>query len=83
MNAGRMWFQLFLNILSHENEHWTDNQLLSQGADRLVEKHPIVGRLLILGAGMVITLHLANVLNERFDLMAASFWDRKRWTTAR
>jgi hypothetical protein len=83
MNAGRMWFQLFLNVLSHENEHWTDNQLLSNAADRLVEKHPTVGRLLILGAGMVITLHLANVLDERFDIMAVHFWKDRLWTTAR
>lgn len=83
MNAGRMWFQILLNVLSHENEHWTDNQLLSQGADRLIGKHPVLGRVLILGTGLIITLHVANVVDERFDLMAASFWNKGRWTTAR
>jgi hypothetical protein len=75
MNAGRMWAQIFLNVLSHENEHWSDNQLLSQGVDRLIEKSPVFGRALILGVGAVLTLHLANVLDEKHDLMSPSFWD--------
>jgi hypothetical protein len=75
MNAGRMWLQILLDVVSYENEHVADGQLLSQGADRLVEKSPVFGRILILGTGAIVTLHLANVLEDKYDLMSQRFWN--------
>ncbi|BCP41479.1 hypothetical protein MINTMi27_15720 [Mycobacterium intracellulare] len=74
MNASRKWLALFLDILTYEVDHSSDGQLLSEGADRLVERFPIAGRAFILCVGTVITLHLANVLDDRFDPMAKIFW---------
>lgn len=78
MNAGRKWLQIFLDILAYEFDHPDDGQLLSEGADRLVAKHPVLGRAFILFVGEVIVLHLANVLDDRFDLMSKKFWSTIR-----
>ena len=78
MNAGQKWLQLGLDILSHEFGHSDDGQLLSEGADRLVERFPFLGRVLIIAAGEVIILHLANLINEKYDVMSTSFWRRNR-----
>lgn len=71
MHAGYKWLQLLFDVVNYEVE---EGPLLSEGADDLVEKHPVLGRVFILAVGAVITLHLANVIDERFDLLATSFW---------
>jgi len=71
MNAGQKWLQLLLDILGYEID---DGPLLSEGADALVDRHPIFGRLLIIFAGAIVTLHLANILDPRYDILARSFW---------
>lgn len=73
MNAGLKWLDLVLDILGKETD---GGPLLSEGADRLIEKHPIAGRVLILCVGTIITLHLANVPPERWDILAIRFWKR-------
>lgn len=73
MNAGQKWLQLFFDILGYE---FDDGPLLSEGADILVERHPILGRLFIILVGAVVTVHLANLLDPRYDIMAQSFWKR-------
>jgi hypothetical protein len=75
MNAGRMWLRILLDVVSYETEHVNDGQLLSNGADHLIEKFPLLGRAFILGTGAIITLHLANVLEDRYDLMSQRFWN--------
>ncbi|RAV17479.1 hypothetical protein DQP57_00180 [Mycobacterium colombiense] len=67
--------QLFLNVLDYELD---DGPMLSEGADSLVEQHPIAGRVFIVSVGSIITLHLANLMDERYDLLAQSFWKRLR-----
>ena len=78
MNAGQKWLQLGLDILSHEFGHSDDGQLLSEGADRLVERFPFLGRVLIIVAGEVIILHLTNLVSEKYNVMSTSFWRRNR-----
>lgn len=65
------WLQLFLNVVDYELR---DGPLLSEDADRLVERSPLWGRVFILSVGAVVTLHVANCVPERFDLLARSFW---------
>lgn len=74
MNAEYKWLQLFMDIVAYEINHTSDGQLLSEGADRLVDKHPIAGRVFIVAAGAIITLHLANLVDERYDLMNKHIW---------
>lgn len=71
MNAGQKWLQLLLDILGYE---FDDGPLLSEGADHLIDKHPIFGRIFIISIAAVVTLHLANLLDPRYDIMAQSFW---------
>lgn len=73
MNAGQKWLQLLLDILGYE---FDEGPLLSEGADTLVDRHPILGRALIVGASAVITLHLANLIHPRYDIMAQGFWKK-------
>ena len=74
LNAGQKWLQLGLEILSYEFGHSNDGQLLSEGADRLIAAHPILGRTLIFVIGEIIVLHLANMLPDRYDVMCKNFW---------
>lgn len=74
MNAGLKWLGLLMDILSYES----GQPLLSEGADILVEKHPIAGRLFIVSTGAIITLHLANLVDPRYDILAQSFWKRAK-----
>ena len=66
MNAGRKWVQLLLDIMSYELD---DGPYLSDGAHALVERHPILGRALILSVCGIVTIHLAKVVSPRYDLM--------------
>ena len=76
MNATQMWAKIFFDVVSYETQHLKDGELLSQSADRLIHKFPVSGRIFILSTGAIITLHLANVLDEKFDLMSNAFWNR-------
>lgn len=71
MNSATVkWISLFSDILTWELEHSSDGNLLSEAADRFIEKHPVLGRVLIIAAGSIITAHLSNALPDRFDLMS-------------
>lgn len=71
MNAGHKWIQLLFDVLDYE---FDDGPLLSEGADTIVEKYPVAGRMFIYAVGAVITLHLSNSLPSRFDLLSQDFW---------
>ncbi len=77
MNAGQKWIELLLDILGYE---FDDGPLLSEGADSLVERYPILGRLLILIVGFYLTLHLANLIDPRYDFLSrlSTFWGKKQ-----
>lgn len=74
MNAGQKWAQLFLDIVAYELDHAGDGEMLSEGADKLVARSPVWGRVFILCAGSVITCHLANMLDPKFDVLSQDFW---------
>jgi hypothetical protein len=74
MTAAHKWLLLFVDILLYEVDHSNDGQLLSEAADRLVYRYPVLGRALILVAGTIITLHLSNAVPDRLDPMAKNFW---------
>nr|WP_211284875.1 hypothetical protein [Mycobacterium palustre] len=69
---------IVVDVLDFELNHLTDGLLLSQECDRLVERRPILGRVLIIGGAAVIAGHLANVIPERYDVMAQRFWQRTK-----
>lgn len=77
MNAAqRKMLGIVVDILDFELNHLTDGLLLSQECDRLVERRPVLGRTLIVGLGLIIIGHLANITPERYDPMTQSFWHR-------
>lgn len=71
MNAGQKWLQLVFDVVDKE---FREGPLLSEGADDLVNKYPIAGRVFIVAVGAAVTLHLANLVDERVDLISQSFW---------
>lgn len=74
MTSGqKKWLQLFFDILDHE---FDDGPLLSEAADALVEKRPILGRIVILAGAAAIALHLANLINPKYDVISPDFWTR-------
>ena len=75
MNAGQKWLRLLFDILGYE---FDEGPLLSEGADTLVDRYPVLGRVVIVAVGAQITLHLANLLDPRYDIMAQAFWKSRR-----
>jgi len=77
--AGKAWLVLFSGVAVYERLA-PEGQLLSNAADRLVEKHPILGRAAILAAGTIVTAHVGNFVPrpERFDVMSLDFFLWKR-----
>ena len=62
VTAKRAWLALGTGILAHE-VLCGDGELLSEGADRALEKHKV----LTLGVIAVTALHLANAIPEKID----------------
>jgi hypothetical protein len=67
MTANRKWLALAIDILCYETEHWSDGNLLSEACDSWIDKHPILARTIIVSAGTLITVHLANLLRDEYD----------------
>ncbi|MBY0442017.1 MAG: hypothetical protein K2Q25_07770 [Mycobacteriaceae bacterium] len=76
MNARQKFLAIFLDVIDWEIAHQHDGQLLSQECDRLIDRHPVVGPLLIIATGVVITAHLANITPSRYDPLSSAFWAR-------
>lgn len=74
MNARRKIFAIALDILQWEINHQHDGQLLSQECDRFIDRHPVLGRPLIIGVGLILTAHLANITPPRYDPVGGTFW---------
>lgn len=64
---------MFVDIVAYELTHADDGELLSEFCDRLIERSP-VARFFIIGLGTVLTLHLANLLSPRYDVISVEFW---------
>ena len=75
--AQKKWLQLFFDILGYE---FKEGPLLSEEADVLVDRYPILGRLIILIVGFYLTLHLANLIDPRYDILSqlSTFWGKKQ-----
>lgn len=79
MSAAKLkWAFIFSDIVNYEANHLHDGQLLSEECDRLITKHPLLGRAAILVVGFLLTLHLSNTIPEDYDIVATGFW-RKRF----
>lgn len=66
ITAKRSWAAIAGLVLAHE-VFCPQGELLSEGGDRLIEKHPVLGKAAILGFGLTATLHVANSLPEKAD----------------
>lgn len=65
---------IIADIVTYEVKHSNDGYLLSEECDRWIEKHPIAARMVIVSAGTIVTLHLANLLDPSFDPMSKRVW---------
>ncbi|WP_230872127.1 hypothetical protein [Mycobacterium canetti] len=72
--AQQKLLSMFLDLATYEVGHMSDGLLITDEFHRQVARHPIVARALILATGAIITLHLADVLDGRYDLLARKFW---------
>lgn len=70
--------ELVIDIVSYEVRHSNDGFLLSEEADRWIEKHPIAARVAIVSTGALLTLHLANLLAPEFDPLGKTVWRHLR-----
>lgn len=66
LTAKRAWLVMAGSIALYE---WVcpPGELMSEGADRLINKHPAAGRAAIIGLGVVTTAHVANMFTDRRD----------------
>lgn len=69
LTAKRAWSALVIGTLAYELT-CGEGQLMSEGADRFINKHPYMGRFAIAGLGLVITSHVANLVSEDKDLVS-------------
>lgn len=73
MSAGLKWFDIWVDVVTYELEHASDGELLSEYCDRLIDKYPTAARLVILGFGGALVLHLANVMPPQYDIISRRF----------
>lgn len=72
--AAWKFIGLFVDIVTYEVRHSNDGLLLSEEADRWIEKHPIAARIAIVSTGALLTLHLANLLAPEVDPLGRTVW---------
>ena len=75
--AAEKWITVILDLIQYEAT-CDPEQLLSAECDRLIDRHPIAGRVVIVGVGVILTVHLANLVDDRWDLMSKKHWERWR-----
>jgi hypothetical protein len=68
ITAKRTWALIGAVVVAHEY-FCPDGQLLSEGADRAIEKHPVLVPL----AGLVLAGHVLNIFSERYDIVHKAF----------
>ncbi len=73
-DAAHKWLSLVVDIVFYEINHTEDGELLSEFCDRWINRNPIAARLTILSVGAALTLHLSNMLDPRYDVIAKQFW---------
>ncbi|AEJ92215.1 hypothetical protein OPTIMUS_159 [Mycobacterium phage Optimus] len=79
VNAREKWLQIIADIVEYELCA-DQGQLLSEEADRWIERSPVLARGIILGVGAALTLHLANAIPPKWDVISKGFflWGRIR-----
>lgn len=65
LTAGNGWKVIVMAVLAYEAV-CIEEELLSRGFDRLLERHPIWPRVVVL----VVALHLINWIPQRYDPFA-------------
>jgi hypothetical protein len=60
--STKAWAVIGLGVVAYE-ALCPDGQLLSEGADRAIESHPVAVPVAI----GIVALHLANILPQRYD----------------
>lgn len=69
LHAGHGWQMLIAGILAWEL--WCeDGELLSEGFDRLLERHPVWPRIVVI----LIAAHVANLIPTKIDLVNRLFY---------
>ncbi|AID58943.1 hypothetical protein PBI_GAIA_124 [Mycobacterium phage Gaia] len=68
------WAQVSAFIVGYEILHSKDGRLLSEEADIFIARHPVVARLVIWGAGLLLTAHVANCVPTHLDPVSKTFW---------
>jgi hypothetical protein len=66
LTAKRGWLAIAAGVVAYELA-CPKGELLSEGGDRLIERHKTVGKAAIVGTGLVLTGHIANVFPENRD----------------
>lgn len=61
--STKAWLAIGASVIAYEIL-CDKNQMLSEGWDRIIDRHPVAGRVLPLYTAA----HLANLLPERYDL---------------
>lgn len=80
LHAGHGWQMLIAGILAWEV--WCEEgELLSQGFDRLLKRHPVWPRIVV----VLVAAHLINWLPERVDPLTAASKAKgwRRWLAPR
>lgn len=62
LTAKRGWALIAATVIAHEI-FCPPGELLSEGADRLVDRHPLLTR----AAGLMVASHVLNLVNEKAD----------------
>lgn len=75
--GARAWIATALGIAVYEF-FAPDEELMSEAADRWIERQPIIARVTILTIGFLITAHVSNSIPrpEVLDVMSQHFWTR-------
>ena len=77
MKARHKWLFLVGDIVVWELT-CDPGELLSEEADRWIAKHPVLARVAIVTVGILLSLHLANLVDPNVDPISPSFvvWQR-------
>lgn len=73
LTAGNGWKTIVAAVVAYEAV-CVEEELLSRGMDRLLERHPVWPRVAVI----VVALHLINFLPERFDPFAIAVHTSRR-----
>jgi hypothetical protein len=77
MKARAKWISVIADVVVYELGA-DEGQLLSEYCDILIDRHPVLARAFIVGAGAVLVAHLANVAPARYDIVGREFWRNGR-----